>query len=74
MRLLVLKELNFFVSAFGLDLFALFVAFGNCVDLSLQFYYFVVQFCPFGFELDNPLLKVGFSVFSLQLLAHSEGD
>ena len=72
MDLLVLEELKFFFALLRFNFLSFHIALVDCVDLSLQFNYFVILFCTFGLEFRNSLLEVRLAVLSLQLFAHGE--
>jgi len=72
MDLLVLEEFKFFFALLRFNFLSFHISLVDCVDLSLQFNYFVILFCTFGLEFRNTFLEIRLTVLSLQLLAHRE--
>ena len=72
MGLLVLQELDFFLTLLRLDFLSLNVALINSVDLSLQINHLVVSLQLSGLKLNDSLFQISTTMLSLQLLAHRE--
>lgn len=74
MALLILEELYLLISFLDFNFPALSISLFNCLDLRLELNDFVLEFCLFGFELFNLLLKVCLSMLCLELLSHRKGN
>lgn len=74
MSLLVFQELELFLTLLVFNFFAFGVALLNGLDLGLELDDLVLLFGLSGLEVGNSLLEIGFTVLSLELLAHGEGD
>jgi len=74
MSLLVFQELELFLTLLVFNFFAFGIALLNSLDLGFEFDDLVLLLGLSGLEVGDSLLEIGFTVLSLELLAHGEGD
>ena len=74
MVLLELKEFNFLITFLGLNLLSFSVLLFNSLDLGFELGDFILKFGFLVFELLDCFFEVSFTMLSLELLSHGEGD
>jgi len=73
MAFLVLEEVNFVLATLVLDLESFAITLVDGLNLGLKFNHLVLKLGLLALKLFDLAFKVCFSMFSLELFAHSEG-
>ena len=74
MSLLVFQEFELLLTLLVFNFFAFGIALLDGLDLGFELNDLVFLFGLSGLEVGDSLLEISFAVFSLELLAHGEGD